>query len=98
MIRGNFKSHGYKVKGEYYKKSTHVASSLALRCLNNDPQDRPSMAEVLFELEQVKAIKKSPLGTMDHAIKERKSVEIKNECSSIFLFFIFHFLDVQYWF
>ncbi|XP_073291945.1 probable serine/threonine-protein kinase PBL3 isoform X1 [Primulina huaijiensis] len=59
-----------RLRGEYHKKSAQAASSLALRCLNNDPQDRPSMAEVLFELQQVKAIQRSPLGTMDHRIKE----------------------------
>ncbi|KZV44440.1 hypothetical protein F511_19341 [Dorcoceras hygrometricum] len=49
-----------RLRGEYYKKSVQAVSFLALQCLNNDPQDRPSMSEVLFELQQIKPIKNLP--------------------------------------
>lgn len=36
-----------RLRGEYYKKSVQAASYLALRCLYNDLQDRPLMAEAI---------------------------------------------------
>lgn len=42
-----------RLRGEYSKRGAQAVSSLALRCLSTDPKNRPSMVEVVAELEQV---------------------------------------------
>ncbi|KAK4482784.1 hypothetical protein RD792_009954 [Penstemon davidsonii] len=64
-----------RLRGEYSKKGAQAASSLALRCLSCDPKNRPSMVEVLAELEQVQiqAQRNTPLTMMEQHVKRTSS-------------------------
>lgn len=58
-----------RMGGQYSRKEAQAAASLALNCLHTDPKNRPSMAEVLDELERLHAAK-DVLGTPNaHAIR-----------------------------
>ncbi|KAF6159968.1 hypothetical protein GIB67_033052 [Kingdonia uniflora] len=46
-----------KLEGQYPQKGAYLASTLALRCLNNDAKTRPPMTEVLTILDQVQCPK-----------------------------------------
>jgi interleukin-1 receptor-associated kinase 4 len=46
-----------KMGGQYPKKGAHMASTLALQCLNNEAKVRPQMSDVLATLEQIEAPK-----------------------------------------
>ncbi|GFP97609.1 protein kinase 2b chloroplastic [Phtheirospermum japonicum] len=58
-----------RLRGEYSKKGAQAASSLALRCLCVDPKNRPTMVEVLAELEQQQAVQSSPQAKLEHRIR-----------------------------
>ncbi|KAI3461176.1 hypothetical protein Pfo_017839 [Paulownia fortunei] len=58
-----------RLRGEYSKKGAQAASSLVLRCLYMDPKNRPTMVEVLAELEQQQALQSSPQAKLEHRIK-----------------------------
>ncbi|CAK9166925.1 unnamed protein product [Ilex paraguariensis] len=45
---------------QYPSKGALQAAALILRCLESDPKNRPSMEEILENLEQINAIKKKP--------------------------------------
>ncbi|EYU35959.1 hypothetical protein ABFS82_14G223300 [Erythranthe guttata] len=62
-----------KLRGEYPKRGAQASSSLALRCLFNDPKNRPSMVEVLADLEQQLALQTSPQAKLEHRIKTLSS-------------------------
>ncbi|PIN09429.1 Serine/threonine protein kinase [Handroanthus impetiginosus] len=62
-----------RLRGEYSKRGAQVACSLALRCLYNEPRNRPSMDEVLAELEQLQAIQNSPQAKLEHRVKTLSS-------------------------
>ncbi|KAL0460905.1 UNVERIFIED_CONTAM: putative serine/threonine-protein kinase PBL3 [Sesamum latifolium] len=62
-----------RLRGEYSKKGAQAASSLALRCLYNDAKNRPSMVEVLAELEQMQALQSSPQARLEHRVKTLSS-------------------------
>ncbi|KAL0437160.1 UNVERIFIED_CONTAM: putative serine/threonine-protein kinase PBL3 [Sesamum radiatum] len=62
-----------RLRGEYSKKGAQAASSLALRCLCNDAKNRPSMVEVLAELEQMQALQSSPQARLEHRVKTLSS-------------------------
>lgn len=47
-----------RMEGQYSSKAALVAAQLTLRCLEAEPRKRPSMKEVVEELEQVAAIGK----------------------------------------
>ncbi|KAL3828677.1 hypothetical protein ACJIZ3_017479 [Penstemon smallii] len=72
-----------RLRGEYSKKGAQAASSLALRCLCCDPKNRPSMVEVLAELEQVQiqAQRNTPRTIMEQHIK-RTSTPSPHKLSS----------------
>ncbi|KAL6518721.1 putative serine/threonine-protein kinase pbl2 [Orobanche hederae] len=57
-----------RLRGEYSKKGAQAASLLALRCLCADPKNRPTMVEVLAELEQ-QAVQNSPQAMLEHRIR-----------------------------
>lgn len=42
-----------RLGGQYSRKGAQAAAAIALRCLNNDPKNRPAMTEVLASLEQL---------------------------------------------
>ncbi|KAL0370302.1 UNVERIFIED_CONTAM: putative serine/threonine-protein kinase PBL3 [Sesamum angustifolium] len=62
-----------RLRGEYSKKGAQAASSLALRCLYSDSKNRPSMVEVLAELEQMQALQSSPQARLEHRVKTLSS-------------------------
>lgn len=45
-----------RVEGQYSPKAAVKAAALSLKCLENDPKQRPSMKEVLESLEAIEAI------------------------------------------
>ncbi|KAL2334225.1 hypothetical protein Fmac_015438 [Flemingia macrophylla] len=45
-----------KIEGQYSPKAAFQAAQLTLKCLENDPKQRPSMKDVLDELELIEAI------------------------------------------
>lgn len=49
-----------RIEGQYCLKAALMASQLALQCLDAEPKKRPSMKEVLEELEEIEAIKIKP--------------------------------------
>ncbi|KAK6141763.1 hypothetical protein DH2020_024496 [Rehmannia glutinosa] len=49
-----------RLGGQYSKKGAQTAAALALRCLQNDPKNRPPMTEVLAALEQLLALGSAP--------------------------------------
>lgn len=51
-----------RLGGQYSKKGAQAAAALALRCLHIDPKHRPSMQEVLTNLEQIHSRKEIPNG------------------------------------
>ncbi|WJX94072.1 putative serine/threonine-protein kinase pix13 [Trifolium repens] len=46
-----------RIEGQYSPKAAIQAAQLSLKCLENDPKQRPSMKEVLESLEAIEAIK-----------------------------------------
>lgn len=42
-----------RLNGQYSIKGAHIASTLALKCLNQEPKFRPQMKEVVEILEQL---------------------------------------------
>lgn len=42
-----------RMGGQYSRKEAQAAASLALNCLHTDPKNRPSMVDVLEELERL---------------------------------------------
>lgn len=62
-----------RLRGEYSKKGAQSASSVALRCLSMDPKSRPSMVEVLAELEQQFTLETSPQAKLQHRINTLSS-------------------------
>lgn len=44
-----------RLGGQYPKKHAQFLAVLALRCLNTDPKNRPTMSEVVATLEQLQA-------------------------------------------
>lgn len=46
-----------RLGGQYSRKQAQAAALLALNCLHTDPKNRPSMVEVLDELERLHAAK-----------------------------------------
>lgn len=51
--RGVFRIMDTRLGGRYSKKGAQAVSTLALKCLNNDPKYRPTMAEVVTSLEEI---------------------------------------------
>lgn len=51
--RGVFRIMDTRLGGRYSKKGAQAVAELALKCLNNDPKLRPTMAEVVDSLEQI---------------------------------------------
>ncbi|KAM3709979.1 hypothetical protein ACB098_02G216500 [Castanea mollissima] len=49
-----------RMEGQYSTKAALQAGQLTLRCLESDPKSRPSMKEVMEELEGLDAIKEKP--------------------------------------
>jgi serine/threonine protein kinase len=47
-----------RMDGQYNTKGVLKAAQLSLKCLNEDPKNRPSMKEVLETLERIEAIKR----------------------------------------
>ncbi|RDX73279.1 putative serine/threonine-protein kinase PIX13, partial [Mucuna pruriens] len=47
-----------KIEGQYSPKAAFQAAQLTLKCIQHDPKQRPSMKEVLEELEAIQAIPK----------------------------------------
>lgn len=45
-----------RIEGQYSPKAAVQAAALSLKCLENDPKQRPSMKEVLESLEAIEAI------------------------------------------
>ncbi|MCI01456.1 putative serine/threonine-protein kinase Cx32 chloroplastic-like [Trifolium medium] len=45
-----------RIEGQYSPKAAIQAAQLSLKCLENDPKQRPSMKEVLESLEAIEAI------------------------------------------
>ncbi|XP_051142910.1 probable serine/threonine-protein kinase PBL3 [Andrographis paniculata] len=62
-----------RLRGEYAKKGAHTAAMLALKCLCNDPKNRPTMVEVLAELEQLQTLETSPRAKLEHRVKTLSS-------------------------
>ncbi|XP_038900470.1 probable serine/threonine-protein kinase PBL3 [Benincasa hispida] len=58
-----------RMGGQYSRKEAQAAASLALNCLHTDPKNRPSMSEVLDELERLHATKDVPRTPDVHAIR-----------------------------
>ncbi|KAJ9146868.1 hypothetical protein P3X46_029086 [Hevea brasiliensis] len=52
-----------RIEGQYSSKAMLQAAQLTLKCLESDPKSRPSMKEVVDELEQIDAIKEKKRGT-----------------------------------
>ncbi|KAK6138277.1 hypothetical protein DH2020_027968 [Rehmannia glutinosa] len=67
-----------RLRGEYSKKGAQAASLLALRCLYMDPKNRPTMVEVLAELEQQQTLQSSPQAKLEHRIKTLTSHKSHN--------------------
>ncbi|CAK9167408.1 unnamed protein product [Ilex paraguariensis] len=49
-----------RIKGQYSSEAALQATNLCLRCLEYEPRKRPSMKEVVEELEQIETMKKEP--------------------------------------
>ena len=49
-----------RMEGQYSTKAALQAGQLTLKCLESDPKSRPSMKEVVEELEGLQAIKEKP--------------------------------------
>lgn len=64
-----------RIEGQYSSKAMLQAAQLTLKCLESDPKSRPSMKEVLEELEQIEAIKdkEKPKGTKSASGSSRSS-------------------------
>ncbi|GER41051.1 protein kinase superfamily protein [Striga asiatica] len=58
-----------RLRGEYSKRGAQAASLLALRCLHMDPKNRPTMVEVLAQLEMQQAVQSSPQAKLEHRIR-----------------------------
>lgn len=68
-----------RLRGEYSKRGAQATSSLAFRCLYIDPKSRPSMVEIVAELEQLQALQNSPRANADHHVRtltSRRSMPI----------------------
>ncbi|XP_057801808.1 probable serine/threonine-protein kinase PBL3 isoform X2 [Salvia miltiorrhiza] len=49
-----------RLGGQYSKKGAQAAAAIALRCLDNDPKNRPAMTEVLAALDDVQTSTAAP--------------------------------------
>ncbi|CAA0813186.1 Protein kinase 2B- chloroplastic [Striga hermonthica] len=58
-----------RLRGEYSKRGAQAASLLAFRCLHMDPKNRPTMVEVLAQLEMQQAVQSSPQAKLEHRIR-----------------------------
>ncbi|KAJ4800131.1 Protein kinase superfamily protein [Rhynchospora pubera] len=50
-----------RLDGQYPFKGAWLAAQLTLRCIANEPRNRPSMLEVVEALEEIKSIKMTPM-------------------------------------
>lgn len=49
-----------RIEGQYSTKAAQQAAQLALKCIEQEPKNRPSMKEVVEILEHIEAIKEKP--------------------------------------
>lgn len=49
-----------RMEGQYSLKAAIQTANITLKCLAPDPKSRPSMKEVLEELEQIQAMRENP--------------------------------------
>ncbi|WCJ32814.1 Protein kinase superfamily protein [Euphorbia peplus] len=62
-----------RIEGQYTSKAMLLAAQLSLKCIESDPKSRPSMKEVVEELEQIDAIKEKPKGNKSTGSSNSKS-------------------------
>ena len=70
-----------RIEGQYSPKASSQAAQLALKCLEPDPKQRPSMKEVLDTLEGIEAIQDK---SKESKIKSTKSAPLQQQRQSIY--------------
>ncbi|XAR58047.1 Non-specific serine/threonine protein kinase [Bertholletia excelsa] len=60
-----------KIEGQYSSKAAMLAAQLALKCLETEPRNRPSMKEAVEILEQIEAMKLKPKESKINSVHSR---------------------------
>ncbi|KAL4591292.1 hypothetical protein LXL04_004250 [Taraxacum kok-saghyz] len=71
--RGVFRIMDTRLGGRYPKKGAQAVAALALKCLHNDPKNRPTMAEVVVALEEITNMSKNVVETPSPLIASPRS-------------------------
>lgn len=64
-----------RLENEYPMKGAIQAAEIVLKCVENDPKNRPSMEEILVNLEQIRDMKMSPKEMSGKGLKSSKSAD-----------------------
>lgn len=70
--RGVFRIMDTRLGGRYLKKGAQAVAALALKCLRNDPKNRPTMDEVVASLEEIMNMSKNIAETSSPVISPKK--------------------------
>nr|KAJ0200896.1 hypothetical protein LSAT_V11C600319040 [Lactuca sativa] len=70
--RGVFRIMDTRLGGRYPKKGAQAVAALALKCLRNDPKNRPTMDEVVASLEEIMNMSKNIAETSSPVISPKK--------------------------
>ncbi|KAL7596527.1 hypothetical protein Lser_V15G29340 [Lactuca serriola] len=70
--RGVFRIMDTRLGGRYPKKGAQAVAALALKCLRNDPKNRPTMDEVVASLEEIMNMSKNIAETSPPVISPKK--------------------------
>ncbi|CAH1424265.1 unnamed protein product [Lactuca virosa] len=81
--RGVFRIMDTRLGGRYPKKDAQAVAALALKCLRNDPKNRPMMDEVVASLEEIMNISKNIAETSPPEISPKNYTRSKLKNTSL---------------